>query len=111
MDNVKVKLNKDQLDVLFARLNGFIEKNGDTVEEKLLILTIFPVVKKLHTKLFMPSVKNVLSLQHAEAIAFWILFMRYKYANSYEMVTIQPILDQIHKQYRLDQTDKQKTLA
>lgn len=97
----KLKLNTDQLNVLWTTVGGASAcvMNYNTMEEKLLLVNLICIAKKLNAKWFMPSKLNTITLTASETIAFWLLFNGKNYSNDYQMAVMRNILDDIHKKF------------
>lgn len=103
MQNFKMTLSKDQLNVVY----GYVEIAAGipagswrgAKEHKLLIALMVCIQKKLINKRTFPNSKNRISLTIPEAIAFYLMFNSANFSDPFELATMNPILTQIHKQY------------
>lgn len=111
--NYKMKLTSNQLIVMHGTILGASKASrinkagwliGDSpivadMQDKLLLVNLITIAKKVNAKWFMPTKINTITLTPSESIAFWLLFNGKGYSNEYQMAIMLPILNDIHKRF------------
>ena len=100
-EKFKIKLNENELSVVFETLETACDIEAKTMLSKLLVCEIISIHKKLLPKFTYMKKVNTISFTASEAVAFWIVFSTYDFnmAGSFIMATMRKVLDAIHKQY------------
>lgn len=71
---MKVKLTEQQAPALYGLLNAAMNVVVHSPDDKLILVHIRSIFKRLRNKLEEPKKKYSLSLTDAEALAYWIFF-------------------------------------
>lgn len=101
MKKVTIKINQDRLNFLYTIVMSAttVQENYNTMNEKLLLVNLITIAKKLNDKCLFPVNQTKLTLTGSEAISFWLVFNKYACADSYQLATLRSVLDSIHKEF------------
>lgn len=99
MKVLKFKYNKNEMFALKALMEStVIIDESNVITDRLLLATLMPVYKRIHTKTFEVKDKYTLSLTAAESIAFAIYYCQGFAGNAYEKRLIRIIVAETDKQ-------------
>lgn len=95
----KIKLSKDQLNVVYKFVGNAIESRPKHMQKMLLIANMHSLHKKMLLKWTYPAQVNSITLTMSEAVSFWILFNDMQFDDPFVLATMTPILNDIHRKY------------
>jgi hypothetical protein len=98
-DSYKMKLTRDQLNVVHQYVELASRIPAKDFAHKLLICQMICIHKKTLVKWSYPKQVNTLKFSASEAIAFWLMFENEDFTDSFVMVTMRAIINDIHKQF------------
>ncbi|MCE9538712.1 MAG: hypothetical protein K8R85_05795 [Bacteroidetes bacterium] len=98
-EKIKIKLTRDQLNIVFYQVQLASQLQFVTFEMKLITAHMVGLHKKLHPKWAYPSAKNNIAFTVPEALAFWLMFNGTKYQDPFLFATMNPILNEIHQKF------------
>lgn len=99
MQNFKMTLSKDQLNVIYKWISFAASSPSNTAFDKLLSLHMACLQLRLVKQYTFPNLKNRVTLSIPEAFCFYYRFSSTVFLDPFELATMTPILTQIHKQY------------
>jgi len=98
-DNIKIKLTKDELDIIYNAVSVCVSAPASTMNEKLISRLLAQIHRKLLLKWTYMLHQNTVTLNSAEALAFWLKFNGQTFKHPRALALFRSILDKIHQKY------------